>query len=39
MTGNRYVDEVVAKYRPAKGPGTPVYEVGERLRDLIQRWY
>ena len=23
----------------AKGPGTPVYEVGQRLRGLIQRWY
>lgn len=39
MNGNRYVDEVVAKYRPTTGPGTPVYEVGKRLRGLIQRWY
>ena len=37
--GNRYVDEVVRKYRPMIGPGTPVYEVGERLRGMIQRWY
>ena len=39
MNGNRYVDEVVLKYQPATSPGTPVYEVGERLRGMIQRWY
>ena len=37
--GNKYVNEVVLKYRPETGPGTPVYEVGERLRGMIQRWY
>ena len=39
MNGNRYVDEIVLKYQPATGPGTPVYEVGQRLRGMIQRWY
>ncbi len=39
MNGNRYVSEVVRKYRPVTGEGTPVYEVGERLRGMIQRWY
>ena len=39
MNGNRYVDEIVLKYQPATAPGTPVYEVGQRLRGLIQRWY
>lgn len=39
MNGNRYVDEVVLKYQPVIGPGTPIYEVGQRLRGLIQRWY
>lgn len=39
MNANRYVDGIVGKYEVAKGPGTPVYEVGERLRGLVQRWY
>ena len=39
MNADRYVDEVVGKYQVHKGPGTPVYEVGQRLRGLIQRWY
>ena len=39
MNGNRYVDEILLKYNTARGPGTPVYEVGQRLRGLIQRWY
>ena len=39
MNADRYVDGVVRKYEVPKGPGTPVYEVGQRLRGLIQRWY
>jgi len=39
MNGNRYVDEIVLKYQPGTGPGTPIYEIGQRLRGLIQRWY
>ena len=39
MNPDRYVEEVLRKYQVAKGPGTPVYEVGQRLRGLIQRWY
>ncbi len=37
--GNRYIDEIVLTYRPVTGSGTPVYEVGQRLRGMIQRWY
>ena len=39
MNANRYVDGIVRKYEVEKGPGTAVYEAGERLRGLIQRWY
>ena len=39
MNANRYVDEIVRKYEVEKGPGTAVYQAGERLRGLIQRWY
>ena len=39
VNADRYVDGVLRKYQVAKGPGTPVYEVGQRLRGLIQRWY
>lgn len=39
MNANRYVDETLRNYDVARGPGTPVYEVGRRLRGLIQRWY
>ena len=39
MNANRYVDEIVRKYVVEKGPGTAVYQAGERLRGLIQRWY
>ena len=39
MNGNQYVDEIVRKYRVARGQGTPVYEAGQRLRGLIQRQY
>ena len=39
VNADRYVDEVLRKYQVANGPGTPVYEVGQRLRGLIQRWY
>lgn len=39
MNANRYVDETLRKYDVARGPGTPVHEVGQRLRGLIQSWY
>ncbi len=39
MNANRYVDETLRKYDVVRGPGTPVYEVGQRLRGLIQSWY
>ena len=39
VNADRYVAEVLLKYQVAKGKGTPVYEVGQRLRGLIQRWY
>ena len=39
MNANRYVDEIIRKYEVEKGPGTAVYEAGEILRGLIQRWY
>ena len=39
MNRNRYVDEIVQRYNVARGQGTPVYEVGQRLRGLIQSWY
>lgn len=39
LNANRYVDEIVRKYEVEKGPGTAVYQAGERLRGLIQRWY
>lgn len=39
MNGNRYVDEILRRYDVVRGRGTPVYEVGQRLRGLIQRWY
>ncbi len=39
MNANRYVDRIVRKYEVEKGPGTAVYQAGERLRGLIQRWY
>ena len=35
----QYVDQIVGKYQVANGPGTPVYEVGQHLRGLVQRWY
>ena len=39
MNGNRYVDETVRRYEVARGQGTPVYQVGQRLRGLIRSWY
>ena len=39
MNGNRYIDEIIRSYEVARGRGTPVYEVGQRLRGLIQGWY
>ena len=39
MNANRYVERIVRKYEVEKGPGSAVYEAGERLRGLIQRWY
>ena len=39
LNANRYVDRIVRKYEVEKGPGTAVYQAGERLRGLIQRWY
>ena len=39
MNSNRYVDEISRRYDVARGQGTPVYEVGQRLRGLIQSWY
>ena len=39
LNDNRYVDQIVRKYEVKKGPGTAVYQAGERLRGLIQRWY
>ena len=39
LNANRYVDEILRKYEVEKGPGTAVYEAGEFLRGLIQRWY
>ena len=39
MNANRYVDKIVRKYEVKKGPGTAVYQAGERLRGLIQKWY
>ena len=39
MNANTYVDQIVRQYEVASGPGTAVYQVGERLRGLIQRWY
>ena len=39
MNANRYVDQILRKYEVEKGPGTAVYEAGERIRGLIQRWY
>ena len=39
MNANRYVDRIVGKYEVEKGPGTAVYQAGERLRGLVQRWY
>ena len=39
MNANRYVDRIVRKYEVDKGPGTAVYQAGERLRGLIQKWY
>ena len=39
MNANWYVDNIVRKYEVKNGPGTPVYEVGEDLRGLIQQWY
>ena len=39
MNANRYVDRILRKYGVEKGPGTAVYQAGERLRGLIQRWY
>ena len=39
MNANRYVDRIVRKYEVEKGPGTAVYQAGERLRGLIQKWY
>ena len=39
MNANRYVDRIIRKYEVEKGPGTAVYQSGERLRGLIQRWY
>ena len=30
---------MVRKYEVKNGPGTAVYQAGERLRGLIQRWY
>ena len=39
MNANRYVDEIIRRYEVEKGPGTAVYEAGEILRGLIQRWY
>ena len=39
LNANRYVDRIVRKYEVKKGPGTAVYQAGERLRGLIQRWY
>ena len=39
MNEEQYVDQIVGKYQVANGPGTPVYEVGQRLRGQVQRWY
>ena len=39
MNAKSYVDQILRKYEVAKGPGTAVYQAGERLRGLIQRWY
>ena len=39
MNANRYIDRIVRKYEVEKGPGTAVYQAGERLRGLIQSWY
>ena len=39
LNANRYVDEILRKYEVDKGPGTAVYEAGEFLRGVIQRWY
>ena len=39
MNVNRYVDRIVRKYEVERGPGTAVYQAGERLRGLVQRWY
>ena len=39
MNANRYVDGILRKYEVNRGPGTAVYEAGERLRGLIQSWY
>ena len=39
MNANRYVDRIVREYEVEKGPGTAVYQTGERLRGLVQRWY
>ena len=39
MNANSYVDQILLKYEVEKGPGTAVYQAGERLRGLIQRWY
>ena len=39
LNANRYVDRIVRKYEVEKGPGTAVYQAGERLRGSIQRWY
>ena len=39
MNSNRYIDDVIGKYDVLNGPGTAVYEAGQYLRGLIQRWY
>ena len=39
MNAEQYIGQIVGKYQVANGPGTPVYEVGQHLRGLVQRWY